>query len=390
MNAAIPPSVSKCSICEHRAVCAVGPTIATAHLIGCRAFRPASQQRSGAGQTSFSGPKRSVAVEKLSRAIEQTADSVLITNSQGIIEYVNPAFEGMTGLTRESVIGYTPRILRSGIHSPAFYEHLWSTILMGGTFRSVMTNRRQDGTFYDEDQTITPITNADGVITHFVSTGRDITQRKRSEEALRRLNQQLETEAARIGGILHDEAGQFLTSAHLKLAEVSALCGPELREKLTSVRGDLDSIEKRLREISHEIHPQIVEELGLGRAAEYFAEGFRRRSGIALSFESRLARSSSLQVQTILYRLIQEGLTNVSRHTKATSVAVCLDDDERTLSCSITDNGGGFDPAALSNGAPGLGLRLMQARVEAVGGSLAIISAPGRGTELVAHVPVED
>lgn len=366
-------------------------------MTGCRAFRPAGPQWSGAGQASPSGPKKSVAslpavdaVEKLSRAIEQTADSVLIADNQGVIEYVNPAFEEMTGFTRESVIGYTPRILRSGIHTRAFYEHLWSTVLTGGTFRSVMTNRRQDGTLYDEDQTITPITNANGVITHFVSTGRDITQRKRSEEALRRLNQQLETEAARIGGILHDEAGQFLTAAHLKLAEVCALSAPESRATLMSVRGDLDNIEKRLREISHEIHPQIVEDLGLEKAAEYCVVAFSRRSGITVMFESTLARSSSLQVQTILYRLVQEGLTNIGRHARASRAEVHLDGDEHSIFCTITDDGDGFDPAALPSNARGLGLRLMQARFEAVGGSLTITSAPGGGTEILAQAPVEN
>ena len=95
-------------------------------------------------------------------------------------------------------------------------------------------------------------------------------------------------------------------------------------------------------------------------------------------------------VQTILYRLVQEGLTNIGRHAKATLASVHLDGDERTISCTITDDGDGFDPAALTGGAPGLGLRLMQARFESVGGSLAIISAPGRGTEILAQVPVED
>lgn len=329
------------------------------------------------------------ALEKLSLAIEQTADSVVITDHRGIIEYVNPAFEAMTGFTREQVIGQTPRVLRSGVQTHEFYDRLWSTILAGRTFRSIMTNRRQDGTLYDEDQTITPIRNISGTITHFVSTGRDITQRKRTQEALRRLNQQLEEEAARIAGILHDEAGQFLTTAHITLAQVCDDVTPEVRERLIAVRGHLDRIEERLRHISHEIHPRAVEDLGLRDAVEFMADAFSRRTGIPVSVDALLGARYPLPVETLLYRCVQEGLTNISRHARATSAVVKLSGDTGAVSCSIRDNGVGFDPTTL--GAPtggSLGLRLMQDRIEAIGGTLEIISATGKGTELRAFVPV--
>jgi PAS domain S-box-containing protein len=94
---------------------------------------------------------------RLSSAVEQTADTVFITNRDGVIEYVNPAFEATTGYSREEAIGQTPRILKSGQTGPQHYAQLWSTILAGRTFRSATLNRKKSGELYHAEQTITPV-----------------------------------------------------------------------------------------------------------------------------------------------------------------------------------------------------------------------------------------
>jgi diguanylate cyclase (GGDEF)-like protein/PAS domain S-box-containing protein len=127
------------------------------------------------------------AILKLSSAIEQTADSVVITNLEGTIEYVNPAFERNTGFRREEAVGQTPRIVKSGEHDAAFYKRLWGTILRGDVFRDVLVNRRKDGSLYYEEKTITPLKNTKGEITHFVSTGKDVTERMEAQQRLDRL-----------------------------------------------------------------------------------------------------------------------------------------------------------------------------------------------------------
>ncbi len=124
---------------------------------------------------------------KLSRALEQTADSVVITDKEGVIEYVNPAFETTTGFTRAEAVGRKPNIVKSGRHGQAFYERLWSTILKGEVFSDVMVNRKKDGALYYEEKTITPLKDAKGNITHFVSTGKDITERMQTQERLHHL-----------------------------------------------------------------------------------------------------------------------------------------------------------------------------------------------------------
>jgi len=121
---------------------------------------------------------------KLSSVVEQADDNVFITNKDGLIEYVNPSFERLTGFKKEAVLGKTPRIIKSGKHDKKFYERLWGTIIKGKVFHGILINRRKDGELYYEEKTITPIKDSRGDVTHFVSTGNDITDRKLTEEAL--------------------------------------------------------------------------------------------------------------------------------------------------------------------------------------------------------------
>nr|MBC8333503.1 GAF domain-containing protein [Anaerolineae bacterium] len=123
---------------------------------------------------------------KLSSVVEQTADAVIITNKDGIVQYVNPAFEEITGFAPEEILGQTPRVVRSQAHDQAFYEALWNTILSGEVFRDTLINHKKSGELFYVDQTITPLLNSQGEITQFVSTWKDITGRVQAEEEIRR------------------------------------------------------------------------------------------------------------------------------------------------------------------------------------------------------------
>lgn len=153
--------------------------------------RCSAEDDSGEKSIEYEFPLQPDQLQKLSSVVEQSAEAVLITNREGIIEYVNPAFEQISGYTKQELIGQTPRVLRSGTYPPEYYTALWETILKGEVFRSQIVNRRKDGSLYHEEKIITAIRNRAGEITHFVSTGRDITERIRAEEERKRLQEEL-------------------------------------------------------------------------------------------------------------------------------------------------------------------------------------------------------
>jgi PAS domain S-box-containing protein len=141
--------------------------------------------------------------KRLYTAVEQISESVIITNTIGDIEYVNPAFSRITGYAQTEVIGKNPRILKSGEHDEDFFRKMWDTILQGGVWSGRITNRKKDGTLFKEDQTISPLYNEEGTITNFVAVNHDITK----EESLERQLQhaiKMEAIGTLAGGIAHD------------------------------------------------------------------------------------------------------------------------------------------------------------------------------------------
>lgn len=136
-------------------------------------------------------------MRKLSGALEQTADIVVITDRNRYIEYVNPAFEKLTGYTQEDVLGRKTHFLRSGFHNAGFYKELNDIINKGEIYRGTLTNRKKDGTLYYEQKTISPLKDHNGKITHYISTGRDITDLLEAEEKARARQEEL-THVARL------------------------------------------------------------------------------------------------------------------------------------------------------------------------------------------------
>ena len=123
-------------------------------------------------------------LKQLFHVVSQTADSVIITNPDGVIEYVNPASERATGYKSAEILGQKPSLFKSGLHPVAFYQDLWERVSRGEVFESEFINRRKNGEIYYEYKTITPVRNQQGEITQYIATGKDITERKLAEEKL--------------------------------------------------------------------------------------------------------------------------------------------------------------------------------------------------------------
>ena len=147
---------------------------------------------------------------RLSAAVEQSPVAIVITDAEGTIEYVNPAFCHQSGYSREEALGQNPRILKSGHHPPEFYAAMYATISGGGEWRGEFLNRKKSGELYWESATLSPIVDETGRPRHYLAVKEDITERKAAEETLLRtqeqlvLSQKLEAVGRLAGGIAHD------------------------------------------------------------------------------------------------------------------------------------------------------------------------------------------
>jgi len=141
--------------------------------------------------------------ERLAKAVEHAAETIVITDAQGVIVYANPAFEETTGYTCEEALGLNPRILKSGKHDAEFYRKMWSVIKRGETWRGHLVNRRKDGTLYDEEATISPVRDPGGMVVNYVAVKRDVTQELKVESQVRQM-QKMEGIGTLASGIAHD------------------------------------------------------------------------------------------------------------------------------------------------------------------------------------------
>jgi signal transduction histidine kinase len=195
-----------------------------------------------------------------------------------------------------------------------------------------------------------------------------------------------EAEARRIAHELHDEAGQILAALHITLDELLRAV-PEHRDSFRRLHEELDRVEAQLRRLSRELRPTVLDDLGLGPAIEWLAQGIAERTGVRVEVDVPERRWPA-EVETALYRIVQEALNNATRHAQARRIAVQVSETDGTIRTVVRDDGQGFDVAAAlaRRGDRGLGLIGMRERAEALGGTVEVRSAPGLGTEVCVEV----
>jgi PAS domain S-box-containing protein len=336
--------------------------------------------------------------ERYRELFENAKDAIYVHDLSGRYISLNQAAEKLTGFSREEIIGKH----FSNFVAPRDLKHVRSNLCKklddeGETAYQIdlITKDRRRVPVEVNSRLIFENGRAIGV----QGTARDITERKRAQEALqiysRRLIEAQEAERQSLARELHDEIGQVLTAVRINLQSIQSSRRkdqslPQVDESIVIV----DEALGRIRDLSLELRPSLLDDLGLASALRWYVDRYGQRTGIVAevlcSFEDRgrLPR----ELETECFRIAQEALTNVVRHAQAKRVCVRVDGGLDTLVLTITDNGIGFDSENLlrtGSAATTLGLRGMIERATAMNGQIKIVSSPGNGTEVHARFPLK-
>ncbi len=343
-------------------------------------------------------------VEKLrlrSAALEAAANSIIITDKQGNIEWANPAFCKLSGYSMAETLGRNPRdLIKSGEQCRAGYQELWQTILAGQVWCGELINQRKDGSLYIEDQTITPVRDAAGRLRHFIAVKQDITARRHAEQRMAELSHHLvivqESACRRLAGELHGRTSPNLATIgiHLDIMDACVAEGDleSLASRLGDVRALIEDTTASIREISSDLRPPVLDYAGLAQAVSSYIKQFQRRTGIATQlYCAQPGIRLAAETESLLFRIVQEALTNCAKHSRARNIIVSLDLANAPLSLSISDDGIGFDPDSLgkTTHTGGLGILSMREMAEFSGGSCRIVSMPGGGTRIEVAIPTD-
>lgn len=200
-----------------------------------------------------------------------------------------------------------------------------------------------------------------------------------------------EDERAHLARELHDQAGQSLTSLLIRLKAMENLCKNDALEgNLIEMQDVVAETINRIRDLSYQLRPPSLEEFGFGTAVHALAEEMTDQTDLKIKIKDRFQEEISPDLALVLYRIVQEGLTNILRHAQANRVLINLVQDGNLLHLSIEDDGKGFDPAQIhpEEGKRHLGLISMHERAELIGGMMEMYSAPGEGTTIKVQVPL--
>ena len=357
---------------------------------------------------------------RLMSAVEQAAEMFVITDTDGIIQYVNPAFEQITGYTVKEAIGSNPRILKSGRQDPAFYRRLWHTILSGSSWQGRMTNKKKDGSFYIEEMVISPVFDPEGEIANFVAVKRDLTSTIKMQETLHQV-QKMESIGSLAGGIAHDFNNILfpivgLSEMMLDDFPPESMERQNIQEILNAGTRGRELVQQILsfsRQSEHQpipVHIQKIlkEVLKLCRATIpadiTITKDIQTDCGSVMADPTQI-HQIAMNLITNAYHAVETAGGTIS--LQLTEMGVNQTDDPvedltpgRYAMLSVSDTGTGIDPAVISKifdpyfttkekgRGTGLGLATVYGIVKSYGGEIRVFSDFGKGTTFHVYLPL--
>jgi PAS domain S-box-containing protein len=312
----------------------------------------------------------------------------------------NPALERMSGLSRKDLLGtaWRQRTFVNADHSPRLGRERVTErgVLQNAHVSGVETGAvMENGDIVWAEVSVAPLALPDAsavVIMH------DITERKQAHEQLRVLSRRLfqvqEEERRHLARELHDEIGQALTAVKINLTPGRTGKAGSSSARLEEAIALLDNLIRQVRQISLDLHPSLLDDLGLAPALRSLLEKQTRRAGLRAQFSAAdPLEEIGREIQTTAFRIAQEAITNVLRHAGAEFVALFVVTDEKQLRMKIIDDGSGFDVAKMSASTtkrPTFGLTGMKERAALLGGQVTITSSPGQGTTVEVLLPIRE
>ena len=325
---------------------------------------------------------------------------VLLVDEDHRIVEANAAVQAQLQVSRAGVLGrYCPEVIH-GLNEPWYACPLEEAVVTGETVEREAEDQAT-GRWFRSVVYPTPRKTVTGkrIFFHTVS---DITESKKVEEELKASREQLrnlsayaesarEEERTRIARAVHDELGQVLTALKLDVSWLNKRLDPQdssVINKIRSVKDSLDSAIATVKRIAVELRPGILDDLGLVAAIDWLGRDFEKRTEIAFRFRcSPRAVEVDPNLSTALFRILQEALTNITRHARATMVSVELRATSKTLSMKVTDNGVGMDVERVLT-REAFGLIGMQERARSFGGSVKFTSSEGNGATVLVQLPI--
>ncbi len=332
------------------------------------------------------------------KLLDLANDAVFISDLENRISYWNHGAERLYGWKKEEAVGQNASELLQ-TEFPVSYQEVVSTLKQKGVWEGEL----QQSTRYGNRMTVasrwTYRRDAKGNPVGWLEINSDLTLQKQAQEAARRLSARIlqvqDLERRKLARDLHDSLGQYLASVKINIrSSLRNIESESARKVLTESIGLLEQCLTETRTISYLLHPPLLDETGLGSAIRWYVEGFAQRSGIAvaLNVPETVPRFSN-EIETAIFRILQESLTNAHRHAKTERVQITMDIGPHTVAMSVRDYGCGIPQERLRsflerNEGMGVGFGGMRERARELGGLLSVRRAEGGGTVVSVEIPI--